>query len=119
MQFYRKLYISDKIRHPGILRHRLKRHAGSLDVYVIALCGMDDPAVPAAGENQLEFYHNIFLQQPYYRQHTPYIVGLACGRADAIALCARIVQEAVAATGRADVCSYLFPSGQITEYFAS
>lgn len=119
MRFYRNLYISDKIKHPGILQWRLKRHAGRLDVYVIALCSTDEPGRPAAGDNQFEFYHNAALQQPYFRRHTPYIIGLASGRGDAIQLCARIVQEAVAATGSADVYPYLFPSGLIAEYFAS
>lgn len=119
MQFYKHLYISDHIKHPGYLKWRLKRHAGSLDVYVITLCSTDEPVAPEEGANQIEFYHNAFLQQPYYRHHAPYIIGLASGRTEAVRLCARIVQEAVTATGSANVYPYLFPSGRITEYFVS
>lgn len=119
MRFYRHLYTSDHIRHPGYLRWRLRRHAGSLDVYVVTLCGMDEPCVPMDGQNQLEFYHNVFLQQPYYRSHEPYIVGIASSRTEAIELCARIIQEAVTATGHADVYPYLFPDGRLEAYFTS
>lgn len=119
MRFYKNLYTSAHIRNLRYLKWRLRHHAGNLSVYVIALCGMDEPARPADGGGQIEFYHNVFLQQPYYRQHAPYIIGLASGRAEAMDLCAQIVQEAVDATGRPDIYSYLFPSGEIAEYFAS
>lgn len=118
MQFYKNLYIGEHIRNPRYLKWRLRHHAGNLRVYVIALCGMDDPQVPDRYGNQIEFYHSAFLQQPYYRAHAPYIIGLASGRTEAIALCAQIVQESVTATGRADVYAYLFPGGNIMGYFA-
>lgn len=119
MRFYKNLYTSAHIGNLPLLKWRLRHHAGNLSVYVIALCGMDEPARPAAGDGQIEFYHNVFLHQPYYRAHAPYIIGLASGRAEAIDLCAQIVQEAVDATGRPDIYAYLFPGGEITEYFAS
>lgn len=118
MRFYKNLYTSEHIRHLRYLKWRLRHHAGNLSIYVIALCGMDEPHPPAAGDNQIEFYHSAFLQQPYYRQHAPYIIGLASGRAEALDLCAQIVQDAVTATGRADLYSYLVPGGDLTEYFA-
>lgn len=118
MRFYRNLYTSAHIGNLRYLKWRLRHHAGNLSIYVIALCGMDHPVMPAHGDNQIEFYHNAFLHQPYYREHAPYIIGLASGRAEAIALCAQIVQDAVTETGRPDVYAYLFPDGNITEYFA-
>lgn len=119
LRFYRKLYISDRIRHPDILKWRLQHRAGSLDVYVITLCRDPEDGAPPAGGNQLEFYHNAFLQQPWYRQHDCYVVGLAKGRRDAMDLCVRIVEESLAATGTPYVYPYLFPEGEIKEYFAS
>lgn len=118
MRFYRNLYTSENMGNLSLLKWRLRHHAGSLNVYVIALCGMDEPHIPTEGGNQIEFYHNVFLQQPYYRQHEPYIIGLASGRSDAVDLCAQIVQEAVTTTGRADIYAYLFPEGEIAGYFA-
>lgn len=119
MRFYKNLYTSDNIKHPGLLKWRLRRHAGSLDVYVITLCEYDELHEPAPDGNQLEFYHCAFLQQPFYRNHEPFIIGIARGRSAAIALCARIVQDAVTQTGRPDVCSYLFPDGCTMEYFTT
>lgn len=119
LRFYRKLYTSERIKHPDTLKWRLRHHAGSLDVYVITLCKDPEQGAPAEGGNQLEFYHNAFLQQPYYRQHDCWIVGLAKGRSDAVDLCVQIVEESLAATGEPNVYPYLFPEGEIKEYFAS
>lgn len=118
MRFYKNLYTGEHIRHLRYLKWRLQHHAGNLSIYVIALCGMDEPCRPADGDNQIEFYHSAFLQQPYYREHTPYIIGLASGRAEAMDLCAQILQDAVTATGRPDVYAYLFPDGDIQGEFA-
>lgn len=117
MRFYKNLYTSEHIGNLRYLKWRLRHNAGTLSVYVIALCNEDEPQRVAEDGNLLEFYHNAFLQQPYYQAHPPYIIGLASGRAEAIDLCARIVQDAVTATGDANVYPYLFPNGHITEYF--
>ncbi|MDO4284334.1 MAG: hypothetical protein Q4C60_03270 [Eubacteriales bacterium] len=104
MYFYKKLYVSDKIRHPSLVKWKLRHQAGQLTVYVLILCedGMD---------NQLELMHSAFLQQPFYRKNPPYIIGLAAGQSDGIELIRRIVQEVYDHTGTTDVRAYLFPHG--------
>lgn len=107
MRFYRNLYLSPNIRHPEVLKWRLRHHAGNLAVYVITLSG-DDP-VSGPGENQLEFCHCVFLHQPYMRKQDPMIIGIAEGRLQAFELVTRIVQDCLDATGSCDLKAFLFP----------
>ena len=107
MYFYKKLYVSPQIADPEEVRRKLLRGAGMLDIYVITL--IPDPQ--RRGGDQMELYHCANLHQPYYREHPPLILGLAKGRGDAIAVVQQILEEAVSATGRADVHGYLFPGG--------
>ena len=107
MRFYRNLYLSPNIRHPGVLKWRLRHNAGNLAVYVLMLSG-DDPA-SRPGENQLEFCHCVFLHQPYMRRRNPMIIGIAEGRLQAFEMVRKIVQECHDATGGFDLKRYLFP----------
>jgi mannitol/fructose-specific phosphotransferase system IIA component len=68
-------------------------------VYVVA-CNSDT--------KQLEFYHSILLQQWYYKEHAPYIIGIAGNEDEAVELIRQISEEAVSKTGKADLVSYLF-----------
>lgn len=85
MRFYRDIYVSDSIcdqlwKIKWKLKHR-KRIPG---IYVIVL--PDD-------SNELEFYHSEYLQQDYYKKHSPYIVGIASGWEDACELVARMIMD--------------------------
>ncbi|MCI2048448.1 MAG: hypothetical protein LKJ76_01870 [Lachnospiraceae bacterium] len=102
MQFYEKLYVSDKIKHPGVVKWKLRHRAGMADVYVITL---------PEGSSMPEFMHNAFLYQKYYRSAPLLIIGLAEGRDDATDLTVRIIKEAVDRSGNADVRAFLFPGG--------
>ena len=47
MKFYKNLYIGEGIKHPNIVKWKLRHNAGQFQVYVIAL---------AAGRDQLEIF---------------------------------------------------------------
>lgn len=60
------------------------------------------------GENsQLEIHHNIFLQQWYYKENPPLIIGIAGSHDEAVELVCRITEEALEKTGTADLKEYI------------
>ena len=110
MYFYKNLYVGPSIDDPEKVKRKLISGAGQFTIYVIAL----SPSEPGPGANQLEIMHCVNLQQPYYKKYTPYIVGIASGRIEAVELVRDMVQEAYEHTGSGDVRAYLFPRGTRT-----
>ena len=98
MKFYKNLYIGEGIKHPNIVKWKLRHNAGQFQVYVIAL---------AAGRDQLEIYHCAYLKQRYYRHHPPVIVGIAASYDEAVELVVRITKESLLATGGCDLKAYM------------
>ncbi len=107
MYFYKELYVGPSIRDPEAVKNNLRIGKGQFTIYVICL----SPSKPEIGANQLEIMHCVNLQQPYYKEYPPYIIGIASGRIEAIELVRKMVQEAYDHTGSADVRAYLFPHG--------
>lgn len=99
MKFYKNLYVGDTIRKPDKIIRKLKKYAKLPTVYII---------VYVQETGQLEICNSLFLQQWYYREHPPYIVGIAGSQEEAVGLIQRMAQEAVNCTGRADLSAYLF-----------
>ena len=99
MKFYKNLYIGDTIRNPGKTRRKLKRYAKLQNVYVIAY--MEE-------SGQLSIYHNLMFQQRYYREHPPYVIGIAGSRDEAVEIICRFALESVCVTGLYDLAAYLF-----------
>lgn len=98
MKFYKELYIGDTIKNPGKIKRKLKRHAKLTNIYVIVFVEKN---------RQLEIYHSVMLQQWYYKENPPYIIGIAGSKEEAFALIQKIAQEALDATGQADLAAYL------------
>lgn len=103
MKFYNNLYIGDTIKRPEKIIKKLKRYAKLNNVYLIAY---------VAQNRQLEIYHSLILQQYYYKENPPYIIGIAGSQDEANQIICRIAEEAVHTTGRADLVEYLFLDGQ-------
>lgn len=99
MKFYKNLYIGESIKNPNKVKWKLRRNAGQLSIYVIAL---------ASGDEQLEIYHCAFLQQTYYKKHSPYIIGIAGGYEEAVELVVELTKASIDKTGAADLKKYLF-----------
>ena len=100
MKFYKNLYVGESIKKPNRVKWKLRHGAGQFKVYVIALAG---------GDGQLEIYHSAFLKQPYYRNHPPYIIGIAGGYWEAVDLVVEMTESAMKETGSPDLKKYLFP----------
>lgn len=100
MRFYRGLYMSpsiEKKRNRVIWKLRTGRPQPM--IFVIAL---------AKNNDLLEIYHSGMLKQAYYKKknNAPYIVGLAVGYWNAIALVADIFEDVYRITGGYDVKSF-------------
>ncbi len=103
MKFYKNLYFGDTIKKPNQIKRKLKRYAKLPNIYLVAL---------AKGNDQLEVFHSLLLQQPYYKENSPYIVGIAGNYDEAVSVVCRITKEAVEETGQADLKKYLLNRGK-------
>lgn len=102
MKFYQNLYIGDTIKKPEKIKKKLKRYAKINNVWLISY---------AKENNQLEIYHSLMLQQYYYKENPPYVIGLAGSQSEAEQIICRIAEEAMRKTGSADLTAYLFADG--------
>ena len=109
MKFYKNLYIGDTVKKPEKAIKKLKRHKMQPSLYVIAYDAETD---------RLAVYHSLMLSQWYYKENPPgCIVGLANGREEAFDVIEQIARESFAATGQAQLVTYL--SGMDPENFQS
>lgn len=98
MEFYKNLYIGDTIRKPDKIKRKLKKYAKLNNVWLIVF----------SQSRQLEIYHCLMLQQYYYKENPPYVVGIAGSQEEACQIICQIAGEAVRKTGHADLAAYLF-----------
>lgn len=98
MRFYKNLYVGDTVKKPNQIKNKLKRGSKLLGIYVVAL---------ASGEDQLEIYHSLLLQQPYYKEKNPFIIGIAASYDEAVSIVCRITEETVEQNQNADLKKYL------------
>lgn len=99
MKFYQNLYIGDTIKKPEKIKKKLEKYAKLNNVWLIAY---------AEENSQLEIYHSLMLQQYYYRENPPYIIGIAGSHEEAAQIICRIAEESMRETGNADLTAYLF-----------
>lgn len=99
MKFYKNLYVGDTVKKPDKIKRKLKRYAKLPNIYVIAYMQEN---------NQLEIYHSLLMQQWYYKEHPPYIIGIAGSQEEAVDLIRQIAESALCKTGHADLISFLF-----------
>lgn len=99
MRFYKYLYTTDKYseKKHKICR-KLKWNIGQIKVHVIAL---------ASGNDLLEIYHCAILQQKVFRKRDIFIVGIAEGYEEAIALSQQIVSDVYEQTGDVKLKEYI------------
>ena len=101
MDFYKKLYISSRVRNPRKARKDLISGKGHFQTYVLVL------ARGPEGRPQLEIMHCANLQTQYYRVHEPFIVGIAEGKADAVDMVDALTTESFNMTGQWNAAEYL------------
>lgn len=100
MKFYKNLYVGDTIKKPGKIKRKLRKYAKLNNVWLIVYLSQN---------RQLEIYHSLMLQQYYYKENPPYIVGIAGSHKEAVQLICQIAEEAMRGIGSADLITYLFP----------
>ena len=98
MKFYKNLYIGDTVKKPHKIMKKLKKDKILPSIYVI---------VCMEGKRQLEIYHSLMLQQWYYKEASPAVIGIAGSKEEAFDLIQKVAQEAVDTTGAADLTAYL------------
>lgn len=98
MKFYKNLYIGDTVKNPGKIKRKLKKNAMLPNIYIIAYM---------KELNRLEIYPGLMMQQYYFKEHAPYVIGLAGGQDEAAQMIGRIAEDALRTTGRADLIGYL------------
>lgn len=100
MRFCRELYLSPSIKDKRKkIIWKLKTGRPQPTLYVIAL---------AKNSDLLEIYHSGLLRQKYYKkkENSPYIVGLAAGYGQAVALVADVLGDVLKITGGYDVKAF-------------
>ncbi len=100
VRFYKTIYWADDVpkRDRNAIRWRLKVGKPSFPVYLITM---------PEGSNQLDIMNSLFLNQPYYRNNPPEIVGIAKSQEGAFRLVRDLMQECVDRTGDALILPYL------------
>lgn len=99
MEWYRNLYLGEAAEKKKYKFYRKINKRRLLNAYVVAL--------PSGGENVLDIYRYMELLQKHYTKQNIFIVGLACGKDEAMELAARIIGEVYQNTGTFCVSDYI------------
>jgi hypothetical protein len=100
MDWYCDLYLGEKAKKKkDELIRKIKTGKTTVNTYVLTL--------PAGENNQLEILAVGELDVWYDRLHSPTVVGLACGKKEAIALVRQITEEVYQQTGDVKLRAYL------------
>lgn len=99
MKFYKDLYCEPHLlRKRKVIKWKLKYTNSPLNIYIIIIGQHTD---------QLEIFHVSFLRQDYYREHPPFIIGIADSKAGAFRVVEQLVKVVYEQTGEANVKQYL------------
>lgn len=98
MKVYKNLYIGDTVKKPDKVIKKLQKYKKLPGIYVIVCAGE---------EKKIEIYHSLMLQQWYYKENPPAILGIAGSQEEAFTLIQKIAQEAVETTGQANLSAFL------------
>ncbi len=101
IKYYKELYKSEDIRYSDLLRikHCLEKQPQKANVFLIV--------VSANEGEQLDILHSKYLIQPYYKDKSFYVIGLAKKKKDALALVEQMMQQCVSNRGDANLKAYL------------
>ena len=102
MKFYKTLYIGDTVKNPEKIKRKLKKYAKLNKIWLITY---------TVENRRLEIYNSLMLQQYYYKENPPYIIGLAGSNEEAKQIICRLAEECMQKTGNANLVQYLFPDG--------
>ena len=99
MRFHDRLYIGESIKHPEIVKWKLRVAAGQFNVHLIVISQNQN--------NQLECFHNALLKQKYFRRQDLYVIGIAGNYEEAIELIRCITEDCIQTTGSGNIKAFL------------
>ncbi len=100
MRWYDNLYVSDDIADKvDKIKWKIRHNAGQIHIYVIAIAS--NP------ENLLDIIPAQELMQKGYPKKDLYVIGLARGKDQAVALVTQIIDEVYVNTGGFQIMTYL------------
>ena len=99
MRFHDRLYIGKSIKHPELVKWKLRVVAGQFHVHLITISNNQD--------NQLECFHNSLLKQRFFRRQNLLVVGIAGDYSEALEVITQITEECVNTNGNADIKAFL------------
>ena len=99
MRFHNNLYLGESIKHPELVKWKLRVAAGQFKVHLLV--------ISQNGNDQLECFHNALLKQKFFRRQDLYVVGIAANYDEAVALIQRIAEECVKETGTGNIKEFL------------
>lgn len=104
MVFSRQLYLGEGVKHPAIIKHKLRAHRISKGTYVIRIAENDS--------DYLEILQATYYLQPLAHHEKNYIVGFASSYNEALTLVEKMMQDCLERTGGVDLRNYLIQLNQ-------
>lgn len=99
MEWYRNLYLGEAAEKKKYRLYRRINKRRLINAYVVTL--------PSNDENVLDIYRFAELRQKFYKRRDIFIIGLACGREEAMELAKDIIWEVWQNTGTFKVSDYI------------
>lgn len=99
--YHPRLYLGESMKGKKLdkIKRRLEKNPLFSGVFLVT--------VSRNASDQLELYSAKELVQSYYKNNPPYVVGIAGGREEAVALVEEIVKECLQARGDCALKEYL------------
>lgn len=99
MIFSRQLYLGNGIKHPAVIKHKLRTRRLSKGTYVLRIAENDT--------DYLEILEASYYLQPFAHLEKNYIVGFAATYEEALELVEKMLQDSLEQTGEANLRAYL------------
>jgi len=99
MQWAKNLYLTEKTakKKDKIIR-KANRGVGMFSIYFVALASNE--------ENLFDIFHAAHLKQPVFYHQNPFVVGIASGYDEAVALVQQMIEDIYQETGSFHVREY-------------
>lgn len=99
MVFSRQLYLGNGIKHPAVIKHKLRSRRLVKGTYVLRIAENNT--------DYLEILDASYYLQPVAHLEKNYIVGFAASYEEALELVEKMLQDCLEQTGEANLRAYL------------
>lgn len=104
MIFSRKLYLGEGVKHPAVIKYKLRAHKLSQGTYVIRIAENES--------DYLEILQAAYYLQPLAHHEKNYIVGFAASYDEAVSLVEKMMKDCLSDTGGVNLRRYLIQLNQ-------